>query len=112
MARSPMIALPQDAQGDRAMTTQATGPSAPRQDPFRWDRADAASAFAAFSDPFGRPASQRQFADDHGIPLSTLNYWLLRAGDVPDGVDPDLASFLRRPAGEAFLRRVVLALFL
>jgi hypothetical protein len=68
-----------------------------------------AQVFDRFNDP-DPPASQRQFARQHDIPRSTLGYWL-RHPD-PDGADPDLAAFLRGAAGEAFLRRLVLALFL
>jgi hypothetical protein len=94
------------------MPSQTTPASPSRQDPFRWNRIDSAAAFAAFADPHDRPSSQRRFASEHGIPHSTLNYWLRRDGAPLDGIDPDLAAVLRSPAGVAFLRRVVLALFL
>jgi hypothetical protein len=62
-----------------------------------------------FSDRHG-DTSQRQFAHDQGIPRSTLGYWL-RQPDPAD-VDPLLTAFLRSAAGHAWLRRLVLALFL
>lgn len=59
-----------------------------------------------------KPPSQRQYAQQHDLPRSTLGHWLRRHRTIPDGVDPDLAAFLRSPCGEAFLRQLVLALFL
>jgi hypothetical protein len=92
------------------MTPSQSNTSSPsRTDSFRWDRLDVAAAFAAFSSADSFP-SQRQFAQQHGIPRSTLGSWLRRPD--PDGVDPDLTDFLRRPCGEAFLRQIVLSLFL
>jgi hypothetical protein len=81
-----------------------------RQDPFRWQRCAPAHAYADFSDPFNPPSSQREYARDHGIPRSTLGDWLRR--ENPAGVDPTLAAFLRSPSGEAFLRRLLLAVLL
>ena len=81
-----------------------------RQDPFLWDRIDTASAHADFADPSNPPVSQRHYAQQHGIPRSTLGYWLRK--DFPDHLDPDLVWFFRCPAGYAFLRRLVLALLL
>jgi hypothetical protein len=81
-----------------------------RQDPFRWQRCAAAHAYADFSDPFSPPSSQRAYAREHGIPRSTLGDWLRR--EDPAGVDPTLAAFLRSPSGEAFLRRLLMAVLL
>lgn len=78
-----------------------------RQDSRYWSRLDTAQAYADFSDPTDPPISQRQYAQEHGIPRSTLGYWLRQP--VPEGLDPELVSFFRRPAGLAFLRRLVLA---
>jgi Family of unknown function (DUF6399) len=80
----------------------------PGTDSFRHDRAEAALAF----DHFGQPnhSSQRQYAQKHGIPRSTLGDWLRK--DFPDHLDPAFVAFFRNPAGEAFLRRLVLALLL
>jgi hypothetical protein len=95
------------------MTPSQTTPDAtPRQDPNRRDHADPAKAFSAFSDPFDRPSSQRQYAHEHAIPRATLGYWLRRDSHPPEGVDAELSAFLRSPVGVAFLRRIVLALFL
>jgi Family of unknown function (DUF6399) len=89
---------------------QATPSTDTRPDPVFWSRLDTATAFADFSDPLGRPCSQRDYAQQHGIPRSTLGYWLRQ--DFPDHLDPDLVWFFRCPAGHAFLRRLVLALLL
>lgn len=75
---------------------------------FPWTRIDTATACEAFA--ASGSCSQRQFAAQHNIPRSTLGYWLRRP--VPDDIDPAVTAFLRSPAGEAFLRRLLLALFL
>jgi Family of unknown function (DUF6399) len=80
----------------------------PRTDPFRWEQFVVATTFDHFDDP-DRPSSQRQYAQQQGIPRSTLGYWLRRPD--PAGVDPDLVSFFRSCGGLRFLRRLVLALF-
>jgi Family of unknown function (DUF6399) len=85
---------------------QTTPPNDTRQDPFRWERSVPAQVFADFSDPDNPPFSQRHYAQQHSIPRSTLGYWLRR--DDPAEADP-VAAFFRSPAGEAFLRGIVLA---
>jgi hypothetical protein len=81
----------------------------PGTDPFRWPTAEAAKAHDHFRQP--DPLSHRQYAQHTGIPRSTLGYWARR--DDPAFADPQLhpqlVAFLRCSAGEAFLRRVVLA---
>lgn len=88
--------------------TLSTDHTPPRTDPFRWDDQNIARVFDHFSDPY-QPTSQRQFAQQHGIPRATLGSWL-RQPD-PEGLDAALVTFLRGSAGCAFLRRLVLALF-
>jgi len=80
------------------------------QGPFRWSQLDTAQAFADFSDPFHPPISQRQYAQEHAIPRSTLGDWLRRPD--PPGVAKDVVRFFRSPAGLTFLRRLILALLL
>jgi hypothetical protein len=80
----------------------------PRTESFRWEQNFVATTFDQFNDP-DRPSSQRQYAEQHGIPRSTLGYWLRQAD--PAGLDPDLVAFFRSRCGLAFLRRLVLALF-
>ena len=52
---------------------QPTAAEPARQDPFRWSRADIATALDDFSDP--DPPSQRASAQQLGIPHATFNYW-------------------------------------
>ena len=83
---------------------QATAVERPRQDPFRWPRADIAAAlddFCEADDP-----SQRHYAEQHGIPQATFNYWTRHY--CPDEDDP-VAAFFCSAAGELVLRRIVLA---
>jgi Family of unknown function (DUF6399) len=81
-----------------------------RPEPFRWTRLDTAQALHGFHDPGRPPDSQREFAREAGLPRSTLQYWVQRR-QHPD-LDPDLVAFGTGPAGERFLRRLVLALHL
>lgn len=87
--------------------SHSTNPPPPRTDPFRWARADAAKAFDHFAAP--DHASQRQYAQQQGIPRSTLGYWLRR--DTPADADP-VAAFFHSAPGQTFLRGIVLAAFL
>jgi hypothetical protein len=83
---------------------QPTHADQPRQDPFRWPRADIVTALDNFSDP-DHP-SQRHYAQQLGIPHATFNYWLRHHS--PADADP-VDSFFRSPPGEVVLRRIVLA---
>lgn len=92
------------------MTPSQTTPAPGRRQDFsRWPHDQIARAFDHFSDP-DCDSSQRQYARQHGIPRSTLGFHLRR--EAPDGVDPELAAFLRSSSGRRFLRRILLALFL
>jgi Family of unknown function (DUF6399) len=83
---------------------QPTVPDPSRQDPFRWPHTDIRNALEDFANP--DPPSQREFAQQFGIPHATFNYWLRHhSPDAADRVD----SFFRSPSGEAVLRRIVLA---
>jgi Family of unknown function (DUF6399) len=75
-----------------------------RQDPFRWSRADIASALDHFSR--ADHPSQRRHAEQLGIPAATFNYWTRHYGAAED--DP-VAAFFCSAAGELVLRRIVLA---
>jgi len=86
--------------------SHSTNPQPSGTDPFRWSRADTAKAFDHFADP--DHSSQRQYAQDHDIPRSTLGYWLRR--DTPANADA-VATFFHSPAGAACLRGIVLAAF-
>jgi hypothetical protein len=75
-----------------------------------WSSVDTAQAFADFADPFHPPCSQRDYAKQHGIPRSTLGYWLRQ--DFPEHLDKAFVSFFRSPAGHTFLRRLILGALL
>src|SRR4051794_10786697 len=86
-----------------------TQPAEPSTDPFRWPTAEVVKAHDHFAAP--DRSSQRQYAQQTGIPRSPLGYWARRddpADDDPQ-LHPDLVSFLRTSVGAAFLRRLVLA---
>lgn len=90
--------------------SQTSSDTDTRPEPRYWSRLDTAAACADFSDPFHPPFSQRQYAQQHAIPRSTLGDWLRQ--DLPDHLDKELVAFCRSPAGQAFLRRLILALLL
>src|SRR4029077_9917460 len=54
--------------------------------------------------------SQRQFAQQTGVPRSTLQHWL-RQTRHPE-LEPELVAFFESPVGYRFLRRLLLALHL
>ena len=83
---------------------QPTAAEASRQDPFRWSRPEIAAALDNFSDP-DHP-SQRQYAEQHGIPHATFNYWTRR---YTPGEDDPVAAFFCSAPGEEVLRCIVLA---
>ena len=84
--------------------SQPTAAASSRQDPFRWSRAEIATVLENFADP--DPPSQREAAHRFGIPHATFNYWTRHYS--PTAGDP-IDSFFRSAAGEAVLRRIVLA---
>jgi hypothetical protein len=90
--------------------TQSNPDSSPRPQPFRWTRTDATQARHDFHHSEHPPPSQRQFARDHGLPRSTLGYWLHRPQHL--GLEPELVAFLDSPTGYRFIRRLVTALHL
>jgi hypothetical protein len=89
---------------------QSNSDSGPWPQPFRWTRTDATQARHDFHHSEQPPPSQRQFAREHGLPRSTLGYWLHRP-QHPD-LEPELVAFLDSPTGYRFLRRLVAALHL
>jgi hypothetical protein len=93
------------------MTLSQPNPDCPpRPESCRADRAAVAQLLRAFHHPEHEPLSQRAFARQQGVPRTTLQHWLQRT-QHPDA-DPDLATFCESPAGQHFLRRLVLALHL
>jgi hypothetical protein len=83
---------------------QPTAAERPRQDPFRWTRADIAAALDGFCE--ADHPSQRHHAEQLGIPHATFNYWTRHYRPAED--DP-VAAFFCSAAGERVLRRIVLA---
>src|SRR4051794_36316109 len=83
---------------------QPTAAERPRQDPFRWPRADIAAALDSFCE--ADHPSQRHHAEQLGIPAATFNYWTRHYSPAED--DP-VAAFFCCAAGELVLRRIVLA---
>lgn len=81
---------------------QPTPSASSRQDPFRWSRADIFETLDTFAD--SDESSQRQFAEQEGIPHATFNYWRRQFSAAAD--DP-IDSFFCSAAGELVLRRIV-----
>ena len=79
-----------------------SAPSSKRQ---RWARIDVVERLAGIDSNDER--SQREMADELGIPRSTLQYWMERKASLD--VDPQLADFMESPCGLAFLHRLILA---
>jgi hypothetical protein len=84
------------------LTTPDPTPASPRR-----SRPDVAVLLHAFTQG---TLSQRQFADQHGIPRSTLQHWLARKEGLD--ADPFVSAFFESPQGLAFVHRLVLALHL
>jgi hypothetical protein len=90
------------------MTPSQLNPdTASRPEPFRWTRSEATHTLHDYHDA---GTSQRLFAQQAGVPRSTLQYWRQQRQHLD--LEPELASFLESPAGYRFLRRLVLALHL
>ena len=84
--------------------TEPTTAEPSRQEPFRWPRAEIATALDNFSAL--NPPSQREAAERFGIPHATFNYWTRHYCPAEaDSVD----SFFRSAAGELVLRRILAA---
>ena len=81
---------------------QPTPAASSQQDPFRWPRADILDTLDKFS--AYDASSQRQFAEQEGIPHATLNYWQRQFAAAAD--DP-IDSFFCSAAGDRVLRRIV-----
>ena len=84
--------------------SHSTQPATPSTAPFRWSRADIATALDDFSAP-DHP-SQREHAQQLGIPHATFNYWTRRYCSADD--DP-IDAFFRSVAGEVVLHRILTA---
>ena len=87
-----------------------TDHSPTRQESRRWDPARKQQFISDFFDPDNPFLSRRQFAQEHGIPATTFQDWIVQADSAEQ--DPDLAAFFRSQAGRLFLQRLLLALHL
>ncbi len=71
-----------------------------------WNRDDIVGKIVDFEQAKDRK-SQRQFAQEHDIPRSTLQHWLARKNNLD--ASPVLVDFFESPEGNAFLHRLVTA---
>jgi hypothetical protein len=90
--------------------SQLNPPANSRPDAFRWNRAEATQTQHDFQHPDRPFGSQRQFAQQHGVPRSTLQHWLQQAQH--SDLEHELVAFFESPVGYHFLRRLLLALHL
>jgi len=73
----------------------------------QWSRKEIAEKLDEFEQGYARLPSQRLWAEDLGIPRSTLQYWLQRKEHID--ADPELVAFFESSVGVAFLHRLILA---
>jgi len=73
----------------------------------RWDRAKTTAEVARFEAAPHRAISQRQFAQERGVPRSTLQHWIMRKATID--AEPEVIAFFESPVGWAFLHRLVVA---
>jgi hypothetical protein len=72
-----------------------------------WTREETATRLDEYEQGHRRTPSQRQLAEELGVPRATLQHWLNRKNRID--ADPDVVAFLESPAGVAFLHRLVRA---
>src|SRR5437870_1969809 len=89
------------------LAPQHTTPERACPEPFRWTRSQTAGHLDDFRDPLQAAPSQRAFAQQAGLPRSTLHYWQARQEQV--AADPALTRFFESAVGLALLKRLVLA---
>jgi hypothetical protein len=86
------------------LANQSTTADAARQEPFRWSHTNISEALDTFAN--ADSPSQREFAEQHGIPHATFNYWQRHFGPAPDD---SVDSFFCSGSGALVLRRIVCA---
>ena len=74
----------------------------------QWKREESVAHVVAFEAATSMGMSQREFAMEHGVPRTTLQYWLERKSTLD--ASEVLVSFFESPEGLAFLHRLVIAL--
>jgi len=74
----------------------------------KWRREETVAHVVAFESAVSTGKSQRTFASEHGVPRTTLQYWLERKNTLD--ASAVLVSFFESPEGLAFLHRLVIAL--
>jgi hypothetical protein len=67
----------------------------------QWSRKEIAEKLDEFEQGYARLPSQRLWAEELGIPRSTLQHWLDRKESID--ADPDLVAFFESAVGTAFL---------
>jgi hypothetical protein len=87
--------------------SQLNSATSGRPEPFRWTRVETVQALSDCHAPHRPASSQRQFAQQAGLPRATLQHWLKRQHRLD--LDPLAARFFDSPAGLAFLHRLVVA---
>ena len=73
----------------------------------RWSREEVAKKLEGLEEKAQCSQSQRQMAEEAGVPRTTLQHWLSRRSSID--ADPEVIVFFESPAGVVFLHRLVLA---
>ena len=72
-----------------------------------WERPSVTAHLHEYEEARDEGMSQRQFAEQAGVPRTTLQHWLERKTEINES--PLVVAFFESPEGLAFLHRVVLA---
>jgi len=86
------------------VTSHITGPEGKERN---WERVATTAHLHEYEDARETGMSQRGFAEQAGIPRTTLQHWLERKAEIDES--PAVVAFFESPEGLAFLHRVVLA---
>ena len=73
-----------------------------------WEREISVANTVDFEKAYAQGTSQREFARQHDLPRTTIQYWLSRKRGLE--ASPALVNFFESPDGLAFLHRLVIAL--
>jgi hypothetical protein len=74
----------------------------------QWKREECVEHVVCFEQKAAQGTSQRTFAKEHGVPRTTLQYWLERKHSID--ASSEMVAFFETPSGLAFLHRLVIAL--